>query len=267
MTRSRGRASSQGIDDEIRSLRWWGIIYATAFFAAIVGGIALTTEIYADEVEQQHRVNTLIATRPHMKATVFEVRQPPGASSDSVGRIEIDDNIFEIQNLGSFSWWDLIKGDDRYEVGDRVTVVTDPNGPDHAWNVDDQDALSLWSRMNTLLVIWGLLGLMAKFVLWRLEWRLPVPLRALRHFIQPSVATAQVKEFREIGTIENLLEPNPLATLVVEINGRPHVWEVHSYESMNIDVGATFDVWGAPRLGGWVVGMTNPKLYPRSPLD
>lgn len=267
MTRSSGRASSQGIADEIRALRIWGIIYAVGIVAAIVGGVVFTFDSYADDVAKQDHLNELVDTQPHRSATVFELRDTTDSEyGETIALVEIDDTVVGVNNPSSHSWWDAFKGD-RYEPGDRITVVLDTDDPLKAWNVEDKQDLTPWARISMLLFIWGLVTLFAKLISWRV-WRLPVPFRALRHFIRPKVATARVTEVRQVGTIEDLLEPNPLATLVVEINGRPHVWEVHWYESATIEVGMTLDVWGAPRLGGWIVGITTPsKLYPRSPLD
>lgn len=105
--------------------------------------------------------------------------------------------------------------------------------------------------------------------MWRMDWTLPFKVRAIPHLLwRPKTATVGVAELRPGKWWDDFTVATSCATLVVELEGSFHAWDIHTYGPVDIDEGLEFTVWGKPGPGGWVVGLTKPHtIYPRSKLD
>ncbi|MDQ3156368.1 MAG: hypothetical protein M3Q98_06570 [Actinomycetota bacterium] len=258
---------------EIRSIRMRVLAVSLLIVAVTLVTAGFTTSWYLRDVRGQDRLNEMVDSQPRVVATIETVRE---TTDDELGEmtavVEIDGRSVGINNRSAFSWSEVlgeISSAFPYERGDEVTIVLDANNPDRAWDVRDRRDLSPWSHITFILFIWGFVTGMWKLFLWRNDWTIPFKVRAVPHFLwRPQTATVRVVELRPGKWWDDLTVSTSGATLVVELDGRFHVWDVHTYGSVDIEEGLEFTVWGRPRSGGWVVGLTKPHtIYPRSRLD
>ena len=258
---------------EVRRIRQrvLGVTVLLALALSVIVG--LTTWMYDSDVDRQDRLNELVGTQPRIVATVETVRD---TNDDELGSetavVVVGGKSVAINNPGEFSWTEVFRAmfsEFRYEMGDRVTIVIDPNDESRAWDVRDRLDLSPWAHIAFVLFIWGAVSAFVKFFMWRMDWTFPFKIRAVPHLLwRPRTATVRVAELRPGKWWDDLTVATSCATLVVELDGNFHVWDVHTYGSADIEEGLEFTVWGRPRPGGWVIGLTTPHtIYPRSRLD
>lgn len=203
--------------------------------------------------------------------------------------VETEDDIINYVNVDGrerrvhwdwalFSIADLYAGQD-YELGDGITVVIDPESQKMVYDIETRRSLTWWESLSGLLFIWGITSLLRRWA--TRNWSFPERSR-WQLMTTRNISTARILEVRDLPTrqsarralewIANLLlrsdNDDAWHVLVVEIGGKPYVWDVRTEGDVTIPVGAEFPVWGRARPGGWMVGLTQPDmLYPRSTLD
>lgn len=263
----------ENIRYEIRKvrLRVYGVTFLLA--VALVESVGLTAAWFQRDVNDQSKINQMVDTQPRNDATVEIVRDTTDDEhGDYFTEAGVGDRHVQIVEPPLYSVTEILRAmfsGPTYEVGDRVTVVLDADDNGRAWNVDDRRELSRWNQLSLLLVAWAVIGFAGKLFLWRMDWTPAFRLRAVPDFLlRPHTATARVVELRPGKWWNDLTVSTSLATLVVEIDGVHHVWDIHTYGTCHIELGTEFTVWGRPELGGWVIGLTEPNtIYPRSKLD
>ena len=254
---------------EIRKVRLRVLGVAFVLLATTLVTAGVTAASYARDVRDQDKLNQMVETRPRIDTSIELVRE---TTDDEHGSFfveaRVDGRAVRIVDPPVFSWTEIFSGS-PYEVGDRVTIVVDPGNPHRAWDVRDRRGLSPWSHIMFILFTWGFVSAFVKILMWDRDWTLPFKFRAVPHFLWfPRTATVRVVELRPGKWWDNFTVATSCATPVVELDGDFHVWDVHTYGSADIEEGLEFTVWGRPRPGGWVIGLTTPHtIYPRSRLD
>lgn len=113
-----------------------------------------------------------------------------------------------------------------------------------------------WLARNTLLTDG------ARWQLWRTRRTSTVTVVEVRerrpHRLRRSVEVV-LEWFRD-----HAHEPHHL---VLECDGRVFFWEAKSEDDTTIEPGMTFEVIGRLRRRGWIVALTEPRLYPVARLD
>lgn len=176
-----------------------------------------------------------------------------------------------------WSWSDLRRffaEDDAYREGQLVQVAVD-TVVDHAYDITRHEPFSWRDALFGLVFLVGLTvagrrymtrNLMlpdgARWCVWHTRRTTTVSVIEVRERRPPRVV-------RALEAVENLFEDHThqLHHLVIEVDGRVYFWETKTDEPTIIEPGMTFQVMGRVRLRGWIVGLTEPTLYPSARLN
>ncbi len=179
-----------------------------------------------------------------------------------------------------WSWSDVFsdEGPTATEVGDKLRVALDRDpDPEYNWayDVSRYKPFSWSAALLGLAFLLGLLttvrGLVVRSVMLRegARWQW---WRTRRPF---TVRITEVREQRQdprflwwYWLLEIVADRKHVVHhLVVERDGRYRFWEVKTAHEVTIEPGTEIQVVGRWRHRGWLLGLTEPPLYPVERLD
>ncbi|WP_396043315.1 hypothetical protein [Aeromicrobium sp. UC242_57] len=176
-----------------------------------------------------------------------------------------------------WDWGQFFESDVSYDVGQRVEIALDLDDPRDvsAYDVSRYDGFSWWRAIAGLAFLLGLAGLARQWLTRNTlltdgaRWQL---WRTGRTFTVTVVEVRERKPHRLARFVEAVLEwfsdhTHEHHHLVLEGNGRVFYWEAKSEDDTTIEPGMTFEVVGRLRRRGWIVALTEPRLYPAARLD
>ena len=251
--------------DAVAGLKRRFVLSQILYVASMAILMIVTLGAWAIATDTQDDINHAVDGQPHHRAQITDITRPDYDGSDKVRTIvTLGTKTYDVHADTVLSLADLFDGH-SYDIGQGIMVAIDPADPNYVYDVADRRSLSVGERIGALMFVWECASLF-----WRYgskNWKFPGKSR-WQLMRTRRISTARVTEIREVTGWKWWWAPENVDTVVIEVEGIPHVWTYRSGDDLEMSIGTEFPVWGNPRPGGWVVGLTEPELlYPRSVLD
>lgn len=230
---------------------------------------------WALSADESHIVTSAVDEHDTRAAVVTDVTTTDDSTSITV---RVEGREYPLETTPALWGW----GDVRrfftetasYREGQTVEIALD-TVLDSAYDVAHYKPFSWRDAIFGLLFMIGL-TIAARQYLTR-NYMLPDAARWRRWRTRQSttVAVIEVRERRPprvvqiVEAVESWFEDHThqLHHLVLDVDGRVYFWEAKTEEPTVIEPGMTFEVMGRVRHRGWIVGLTEPSLYPAARLN